>query len=467
LEVSMFRRHLWLLAGVAAPVLFAATAYAGVVATHTSSQLPTVNLVVPNHGSVNGGTKVAIVGTNFTGATGVAFGNSESTSFSVDSDTSITALAPAGTGTVDIEVTTPNGTSQTSSADQFTYVAHQPVVSAISPSQGSVTGGTHVSIVGSNFQGLTAVDFGTQASTSFNERGGNLIVATAPPGTGTVDVTVTTSSGTSQTSIADEFTYVSHPPTVRLVTPNRGTEGGGTSVTILGGNFSHVSGVSFGGTAAESFNVNFGRQITAVSPPGAGSVDITVTTNQGTSAITPNDQFTYGFPPPSVSFILPTKGGALGGTGVTIVGSGFAGATAVNFGTTPALRFRVNSDESITASSPPGTGTVDVTVTTPQGTSSTSSADQFTYVLHPPVVRLVLPSSGSPGGGTVVTIVGANFKGVTSVQFGSTPATSFQFDSQQALTATSPAGTGTVDVTVTTPQGTSTISSADQFTYTS
>ena len=65
---------------------------------------------------------------------------------------------------------------------------------------------------------------------------------------------------------------------------------------------------------------------------------------------------------------------------MTITGTGFTGATAVDFGTTPATSFTVVSDTSITADSPAGTGTVDVTVTTPGGTSATSPADQFTYV---------------------------------------------------------------------------------------
>jgi uncharacterized membrane protein len=39
----------------------------------------------------------------------------------------------------------------------------------------------------------------------------------------------------------------------------------------------------------------------------------------------------------------------------------------------------VNSATSITAVSPKGKGTADVTVTTPEGTSPTSAADQFTF----------------------------------------------------------------------------------------
>ena len=71
-----------------------------------------------------------------------------------------------------------------------------------------------------------------------------------------------------------------------------------------------------------------------------------------------------------------------GGTTVTITGTGFTGATAVDFGTAGGEQFHGQlGDTQITATSPAETaGTVDVTVVTPGGTSATSSADQFTYV---------------------------------------------------------------------------------------
>jgi hypothetical protein len=87
-----------------------------------------------------------------------------------------------------------------------------------------------------------------------------------------------------------------------------------------------------------------------------------------------------------VTGISPSGGPATGGTTVTITGAGFTGATAVDFGTTPASSFTVNSTGTqITALDPAGTGTVDVTVVTPGGTSVTSPADKFTYVTVTPV----------------------------------------------------------------------------------
>jgi hypothetical protein len=67
---------------------------------------------------------VTITGTNFTTATNVDFGASPATTFTVDSDTQITAASPAETaGTIDVTVTNPGGTSATSANDQFIFEA--------------------------------------------------------------------------------------------------------------------------------------------------------------------------------------------------------------------------------------------------------------------------------------------------------------------------------------------------------
>jgi hypothetical protein len=83
---------------------------------------------------------------------------------------------------------------------------------------------------------------------------------------------------------------------------------------------------------------------------------------------------------PTVTGISPTRGAAAGGDKVTIIGTGFVAASGVSFGSNnPATAYTVDSDTQIAATSPRGSGTVHVTVTTPTGTSATSAADQFTY----------------------------------------------------------------------------------------
>jgi hypothetical protein len=88
-----------------------------------------------------------------------------------------------------------------------------------------------------------------------------------------------------------------------------------------------------------------------------------------------------GTPDPIVTKVEPKTGPEAGGTSVNITGANLTGATAVKFGANNAKEFKVNSETSITAVSPAGSGAVDVTVTTPASKSPTSAADQFSYRL--------------------------------------------------------------------------------------
>jgi hypothetical protein len=418
---------------------------------------PTVTGISPSAGSALGGLPVTITGTGFTDATGVNFGAVAATSFTVDSDTEISVATPVGTGTVDVTVVAPGGTSAISPADLFAYVA----VTGISSTAGPLAGGTTVTITGTNLDGATVVDFGTQPATSFTVDSPTQITAVSPAGTGVgaVDVTVDTPNGMSATSPADLFTYVA-APAVTKISPAAGPAAGGTTVTITGTGFTGATAVDFGTLPATAFTVNSDAQITATSPAGTGSVDVTVATVGGTSATSAADLFGY----VAVTGISPTAGPLAGGATVTITGTNLAGATNVYFGAAAATTFTVNSPTQITATSPAGTGTVNITVVTPAGTSATSSADEFTYTAAP-AVSFIDPTEGPLAGGASVLISGANLSNATAVYFGNVAATNFEVNSRTTLTATSPPGTGTVDVTVVTPGGTSATSSADLFTY--
>lgn len=442
---------------------------------------PTVTGVTPTSGSTAGGTGVTITGTHFTGASAVTFGTVAASGFSVVNDTTITATSPSeAAGTIDITVTTPGGTSGTGSADHFTYnAAALPSITAVNPNSGSTAGGTIVSITGSNFTGATTVNFGSTAALGFKVISDTSITATAPAeSAATIDITVTTASGTSTTSSSDYYTFnAPSAPTVTAVSPTSGTTGGGTAVTITGTNFNLVTGITFGGTPASSFSDVSSTTVTVVAPAhAAGTVDILVTAAGGTSAIVTADHFTYSAAAaPAITSISPTSGSSKGGTGVTINGSGFTGASTVKFGSVAAVSFVVNSDTKITATSPPeAAGTVDITVTTPTGTSATGSADQFTYSgAAVPTVTGLSTSSGSTNGTTQVTIIGTGFTGATSVNFGSGGSMPVAFggdgiyvNSDTEIVALAPIhSTGTIDVTVTSNSGTSSTNPSDQFTY--
>ncbi|WP_169739988.1 IPT/TIG domain-containing protein [Actinospica robiniae] len=168
-------------------------------------------------------------------------------------------------------------------------------------------------------------------------------------------------------------------PTVTQLGAASGPAAGGTAVSIIGTGFTPESSVSFGSAAATSVTFLSPEQLTAIAPPGSGSVDVTVGNGPAVSATSSADQYYYGSAP-AISGLSTGSGPAGGGTTVTINGSGFTGASAVSFGAVSAASFTVVSDTQLRATTPEETqGTVDVQVMTPAGVSPTTSADEFTF----------------------------------------------------------------------------------------
>ena len=385
----------------------------------TPPPAPTVTGVSPGSGSTGGGTTVTLTGTNFTGATAVNFGTTAGTGLVVNSPTSITIVSPAeSAGTVDVTVTTPGGgTSATNPPnDQFTFVTPPaPTVTGVSPGSGSTGGGTTVTLTGTNFTGATAVHFGTTAGTGLVVNSPTSITIVSPAeSAGTVDVTVTTpGGGTSATNPPnDQFTFVTPPaPTVTGLSPGSGSTGGGTTVTLTGTNFTGATAVHFGTMAGTGLVVNSPTSITIVSPAeSAGTVDVTVTTPGGGTSATnpPNDQFTFVTPPAAHRHRGEPEQRLHGRRDhVTLTGTNFTGATAVQFGTTAGTGLVVNSPTSITIVSPAeSAGTVDITVTTPGGGTSATNPpnDQFTFVTPTSSISAVGSFTSTTGSVTTMAV---------------------------------------------------------------
>ncbi|MYZ38529.1 MULTISPECIES: IPT/TIG domain-containing protein, partial [unclassified Streptomyces] len=115
---------------------------------------PTISGISPSSGTVAGGNTVAIAGTNFNTptVTSVTFGGTPTGTFTVNSDTQITATAPAhALGPVTVTVTNTSGSATTA----YTYTTGL----SLTPTQGPASGGTTVDIYGANLAGTTAVRF--------------------------------------------------------------------------------------------------------------------------------------------------------------------------------------------------------------------------------------------------------------------------------------------------------------------
>jgi alpha-tubulin suppressor-like RCC1 family protein len=258
--------------------------------------IPTVTGASPSFGPQSGATGVTISGVNLGEATAVRFGATAAASFTVNSATSITASSPAGTGVVDLVVSTPTNTSAASTSDRFTYVP-PPAITKVTPKKGPAAGGTSVTIGGTNLAGATAVRFGATPATSFAVNSASSISAVAPAGTsGPVDISVSTPYGVSATTTSDVFKYES--PTIAGLTPNAGPAQGGTAVTVHGSGFapgSGATGFKFGAALAGSVTCESTTTCTLLTPAGKpGLFNVRAVVGKLKSAENPPaDLFTY------------------------------------------------------------------------------------------------------------------------------------------------------------------------------
>ena len=258
-------------------------------------------------------------------------------------------------------------------------------------------------------------------------------------------------------AVAGQGASAATVPTVTSLSSNSGQDTGGDSVLIFGTGFTGAQQVTFGSLPATFIFFN-DTELEATAPAApVGVVNVTVTTSNGTSAISPADQYTY-VSPLAVSGVSPNAGPAAGGTTVAVIGSGFTGATEVLFGSTPAPSFTVDSDGQITATTPAGTaGTVDVRVQTPSGESAASTDDQYKYVANPCTTTI----TGTNATQLTVTsgetcLVNATQNGQVTVEPGAKLSVA-NSTINGTVTATSPSG---ISICGTTESGTLTVTGA-------
>jgi phospholipase C len=270
-------------------------------------------------------------------------------------------------------------------ADQtLTTLPNPPSVSSVSPVAGLQGGGAAVTIEGSNLTHATRVSFGATKVASFTIASPTRIETSAPSGSGTVDVTVSNAGGPSAIVAGDRFQYVPKGPrpTIESVSPVAGPAAGETTVTIAGSAFVGVTSVQFDTTQAGGYSTQSASSLTALSPPAtAGNANVTVTTPNGTSAVSLADRFRFG--PPTITSVQPSSGPPAGGTSVTVTGSGFAlgaGTTTFRFATSLATNAECQTISSCTVTAPAHkAGAVDVKAVVSGQSSPKSAADQFTY----------------------------------------------------------------------------------------
>ena len=160
---------------------------------------PVVTGISPAQGPTAGGNTVTIAGRGFSGSMDVRFDTAKPMTFSVVSDTLITAIAPAGAaGPLMVTITSPGGTS---APGAYYIYAAVPSLTSVTPSQGPLSGGNTVTLLGAGLSRARTVTFG-EASAAFLVVSDTEVTALAPAGPAEpVAVTVTTPGGTSASII--------------------------------------------------------------------------------------------------------------------------------------------------------------------------------------------------------------------------------------------------------------------------
>ncbi len=177
---------------------------------------PTLVSITPTSGPTSGGTSITLTGTAFTPGTTVTIGGVAATSVNVVNATTLTAITPAYVSGPLVEtVVVNNGVATASLLNAFTYIASAPTITAIVPTSGTSSGGTSVTISGSNFIPGTTVTIGGQAATSITVVNASTITAVTPAyNSGSLTVNVVVNNTVSTATLTNGYTYIAVAPNI-------------------------------------------------------------------------------------------------------------------------------------------------------------------------------------------------------------------------------------------------------------
>lgn len=420
---------------------------------------PTVTSIYPTFGPLFGRSVVTVAGTNLntggTPAVKCAFGT-EQVKATIVSATSITCIAPPveKASSVAVEVQTYEG-YWTSAGQTFGYV--DVGVSKVDPPTGPIGGGTSVTVHGKGFQTPVFCKFGSATAVSATLTSSSIVVCTSPsiPSAQSVILEVSTSGTTADifTDSRVQYTYTALPAVVSL-DPNFGLATGGDRVTITGTNFQSLPSTrcKFDSTTVVPVRVTSTVVVCNSPAHASGSVAVEVSSN-GQDYSGNTIQFLY-VANPSVTSILPTAGPLGGATVVTVTGTGFKSSSRLQckLGSILGIATFVSSTQ-ITCRTPFQTsiGEQELEVSL-NARHWTSNGVKFDYYPSPAVSGFK-PPRGQTAGGTLLSVLGENFRSTSSLlkcKFDGTTEVTATYVHESLILCTTPAdGAGVVDVEVT------------------
>lgn len=446
--------------------------------TYNEPPKMTITSITPDKGLTTGGETVTINGTLIQTGTKVFFGDVEGTNYKYSSLIKMLVNAPANStpGKVDVRVEGPDGYSVTLPA-AYTYenppLPPAPTIVKVTPASGELTGGTTIYVDGTGFQAGAKVYFDGIEAPKVNFASSSRLTVTTPAWTapGKVSIKVT-NPDLQTTTLADAYEYLAPPPapspSISAILPATGPFLGGNRVYIDGQNFVNGAQVYFNDQAIPTTFVSSGRlSITAPTATSQGYVNVKVVNPDFKSAEKANG-YLYDapivVPAPIITTISPNSGAMSGNYIIDINGENFQKNAKVTIGSTQLNLYSYVSANKVKVMVPASStvGTVDVTITNPDGQSATLSAG-FTYEEAKITISKLIPGNGPLAGGTSVYVDGTNYDPGMTVTFNGQPI-NFNYVSNTRIRIITPAGTvsGPVAVVLTNPSGSS---ATAQFTY--
>ncbi|MCM3208584.1 IPT/TIG domain-containing protein [Paenibacillus illinoisensis] len=437
--------------------------------------------VAPGEGYTTGNDTVTLTGKLFEKSSKVYFGDVEAQGFVYYSQDKITVKSPVWSqeATVDVKVVNTDGTESVLS-QAFKYISppppNAPSITSINPSNGPLAGGTVVYIDGKDIVAGAKVLWGNVELNATLVTPTRLKIVT-PTWTTPETISVSVVNPDLQIGKMDNaFTYDAPPklpaPTLKSVSPSNGPLVGKTTIYVDGTNFNANTKLFFIIDGQEvDLNASYvnASRMKASTPAGVapGAVDLKVLNPDDQSAVMPS-AFTYDAPPvypdPVITSISPNVGNMRGGYVIDIYGTDFQRDAVVMFGSTPLTLAAYMNSSNVRVKVPAAiaTGKVDITLTNPDGKTSTLVGG-FEYQDDIPTISGISPNVGPMAGGTTVYVDGSYFAQGLIVTMDNVEVGYTYVNSNRVKLTTPPrAIAGTVEVKITNPSG---LSASTNYTY--
>ncbi|MCY9579906.1 IPT/TIG domain-containing protein [Paenibacillus alvei] len=389
---------------------------------------PKIESISPASGPISGGNIVYINGENFKEGYKLYLGSKQITATAFLSDKQLRIRVPEMNtpGKVDVKVVNPDGQFGLLSEGYELLLPPAPTVAKVSPDSGLISGGTIVTVTGTNFSSNNKLTFGDKPLTFTFVSNTELRIKT-PAWSKAESVGITVSDVYNQEAKLDgAFTYKEPEkdpaPTIDSISPNEGYLAGGKASFVNGKGFKDGAKVSVGGKDAVTVFVS-SEQLKVLMPSWAQEevVDIKVKNPDGQSGELLK-AFSYVTPPPppkpEITSVTPDKGSMKGEQIVAVNGTNFVEGAKVSLGGKNVITVFVSDTQlrirTIAWVKPES---VDVTVTNPDGQNATLTAGYSFELPPPPAIANITPDSTVYNSSTVITINGENFDSGSQVYF--------------------------------------------------